>query len=68
MNWIAVYYREDNARVELTDEQIACRRRPRSGLCASIPQRVAPVAARRSAGDDRGRPRPPAAFPIGSQA
>jgi len=69
VNWIAVYYREDSASVELTEEQIAARAAPdptparaflnalplspRAGLRATI------VAV---------RDRPPPSFPTGSQA
>lgn len=69
MNWIAVYYRESGARVELTEEQItagagpdpaparaflnALPLSPRAGLRATI------VAV---------RDRPPPSFPTGSQA
>ncbi len=69
MNWIAVYYREGSARVELTEEQIAAGAgpdpaparafvnslplSPRAGLRATI------VAV---------RDRPPPSFPTGSQA
>jgi hypothetical protein len=69
MNWIAVYYREDSARVELTEEQIAAGAGPDPAPARSFLNAL-PLSPRAGlrATIAAVRDRPPPSFPTGSQA